>query len=77
MGEENVGYEDWDKIVKNKEASLKVIAANERNLEVGREVEELVLGRARRERDKYPKPEPEPMEETETPEEEEESTESA
>ena len=54
---ERVGYEDWDKIVKLKEDSLKVILANKKNIEVGEIVEKLVLDRAIKERDKYPKPE--------------------
>ena len=54
---ERVGYEDWDKIVTLKEDSLKVIAINKRNIEVGEIVERLVLDRALKERDKYPKPE--------------------
>lgn len=57
-----VGYNDWDKIVEAKEASLKVIEANERNLEVGKIIETLALEKAIEERDKYPKPE-EPEEE--------------
>lgn len=58
MGKEKsgVGYEDWDKIVKVKEESLKVIAANKRNIEVGEIVENLILERARKERKKYPNP---------------------
>ena len=60
MGErKEVGYEDWNDIVKTKEASLKVIDANRRNIEVGEIVEQLVLERAIKERDKYPKPEEE------------------
>ncbi len=58
MGEKRkVGYEDWDNIVKAKEASLIVINANKRNIEVGEIVEELVLKKALIERAKYPKPE--------------------
>ncbi len=70
MGEtktDSVEYGDWDKIVKSKEDSLKVIGANERNLEVGREVETLVLNYAIRERSKYPEPNTKIMEDTETP----------
>ena len=52
----SVGYEDWDKIVKLKEASLKVINANYRNLEVGEVVERLILEKAIKERDHFPKP---------------------
>ena len=76
MGEqEGVGYEDWDKIVKTKEESLKMIYANKRNMEVGEIVEQLILDKALEERSKYPEPEPEPMAEDETPEETPESTE--
>ena len=57
-----VGYNDWNKIVETKEASLKVIEANERNLEVGKVIETLALKKAIEERDKYPKPEEEVLE---------------
>ena len=53
---EEIGYADWDKIVKVKEDSLKVIEANAKNLTVGRIIEQLVLDRALKERAKYPKP---------------------
>ncbi len=57
MGEEKrVGYKDWDDIVKAKEASLIVINANKRNIEIGEIIEKLVLERALAERAKYPKP---------------------
>lgn len=61
----SVGYDDWDKIVKVKEESLKVLNINKKNLEVGEVIETLVLARAMYERDKFPKPkitkkEPEP-----------------
>ena len=76
MGEqEGVGYEDWDKIVKTKEESLKMIYANKRNIEVGEIVEKLILDKALTERDKYPEPKPETMAEDETPEDTPESTE--
>ena len=77
MGEEEgrVGYEDWDKIVKVKEDSLKVIAANKRNIEVGEIIEQLILEKALTERDKYPTPEPETMAEDENKPDEGESTE--
>ena len=70
---ERVGFEDWDKIVKLKEESLVSIKANERNLEVGRIVEEASLKQARKERDKYSEPKSETMEETEKPAETEEA----
>ena len=76
MGEqEGVGYEDWDKIVKIKEDSLKVIEVNKRNIEVGEIVENLILDKALIERDKYHKPAPEPMAEDENKPDEGESTE--
>lgn len=67
MGKEKgrVGYEDWDKIVKVKEDSLKVIAANKRNIEVGEIVEQLVLKKALKERNKYSKPQTDAMEDDE------------
>ena len=77
MGEEEgrVGYEDWDKIVKVKEDSLKVIATNKRNIEVGEIVEQLILEKALTERNNYPEPKPETMAEDESKEETHESTE--
>ena len=76
MGEqEGVGYEDWDKIVKAKEESLKMIEANERNLEVGRLIETESLRIALRQRNKYPEPAKETMAEDETKPDEGESTE--
>ena len=77
MGEQEgrVGYKDWDKIVKIKENSLKVIEANKRNIEVGEMIEQLILDKALMERSKYPEPEPETMAEDETPEDTPESTE--
>ena len=77
MGEQEgrVGYADWDKIVKVKEDSLKMIAANKRNIEVGEIVEQLILDRALEERSKYPEPATETMAEDETPEDTPESTE--
>ena len=66
-----VGYEDWDNIVKAKEASLKVIDANRKNLVVGVIVEKLVLQKALIERNKYPKPPPDTMADEENKEEEE------
>lgn len=60
MGKE-LGYEDWDKIVKLKEDSLKGIEATRKNLECGEMVEKAALGVAKRERRKYPEPaSPEP-----------------
>ena len=77
MGEQEgrVGYEDWDKIVKVKEESLKMIEVNKRNIEVGEMIEQLILDKALEERSKYPEPEPETMAEDETPEDTPESTE--
>ena len=77
MGEQEgrVGYEDWDKIVKIKEDSLKVIEANKRNIEVGEIVEKLILDKALEERSKYPEPKPETMAEDENKPDEGESTE--
>lgn len=69
MGEETrrkkLGYEDWNNIVKSKEASIKMIDTNRRNLEVGEIVEQLVLDRAIKERTKYPNPKPNVMAEDE------------
>ena len=71
MGErKEVNWGDWDDIVKAKEASLKVIDANRRNLEVGVIVEKLVLEKALIERDKYPKPPSDNMAEDEEKKEE-------
>ena len=70
-----IGYIDWDDIVKAKEASLKVIDANRRNIEVGEIVEQLVLDKALIERDKYLKPSDNTMEEEEEKKDEEENKE--
>ena len=72
-----IGWDDWDKIVQSKEASLKVINANYRNLYVGEIIEKLVLKTALIERNKYPEPPPDTMEEEEKKDEkpEEEDTE--
>ena len=72
MGEgKEVGYKDWDDIVKTKKASLEVIEANEISLIIGRVIENLIMERAIIERDKYPKPPPDTMAEEENKEEEE------
>ena len=76
MGErEEVGWDDWDKIVKVKEESLIVINANKRNIEVGEIIENLVLKRAIKERNKYPKPQLDTMPEEDKEEDKEEDTE--
>ena len=64
-----IGWADWDKIVQSKEASLKVINANYRNLYVGEIIEKLVLKTALIERNKYPEPPPDTMAEDEKQEE--------
>lgn len=69
MGE-GLGYEDWDKIVKLKEASLESIETTRKNLECGEMVEKAALGVAiieRRKYRKYPEPATKTMEDTETP----------
>ena len=52
-----IGYDDWDEIVKRANANLVLIEGNKKRAEIGEKVEKLMLDYALKERAKYPEPE--------------------